>query len=76
MNPYQALANAIIEMAVKDYKTALEYNYRHPNNREYKDKVLCLERFFDSGWYGTLTDLNPEYLMNGVRRMVREEVAA
>ena len=76
MNPYQALANAIVELAVKDYKTALEYYYRHPNNHEYEDKVLHLECFFNSGWYETLTDLNAEYLMNGVRRLVREEMAA
>ena len=28
MNPYQALANAIVELAVKDYKKALKQHYR------------------------------------------------
>ena len=76
MDPYQALANAIVELAVKDYKTALKYHYRHPNRKEYADDVSRLERFFRSGWYGMLTNLNGELLMNGVRRMVRQEVAA
>lgn len=76
MEPYQALANAIVELAVKDYRTALKYQYRHPEKKEYADEVANLERFFRSGWYGMLTDLDSEYLMTSVRRMVREEVAA
>ena len=76
MEPYQALANAIVEVAVKDYKTALKYHYRHPDRREYADEVATLERFFRSGWYGMLTNLDGELLMDGVRRMVRQEVAA
>ena len=76
MDPYQSLANAIVELAVKDYKTALKYHYRHPNRKEYADDVSRLERFFRSGWYGMLTNLDGELLMNGVRRMVRQEVAA
>ena len=76
MDPYQALANAIVELAVKDYKTALKYHYRHPNRKEYADDVSRLERFFRSSWYGMLTNLDGELLMNGVRRMVRQEVTA
>ena len=76
MDSYQALANAIVELAVKDYKKALKQHYRFPSNKEYADEVASLERFFRSGWYGTLTDLDGEYLMTGVRRMVRMEVAA
>ena len=76
MEPYQALANAIVELAVKDYRTALKYHYRHPDKKEYADEVDSLERFFRSGWYGMLTDLDSEYLMSSVCRMVREEVAA
>ena len=76
MESYEALANAIVELAVKDYKIALKQHYRFPSNKEYADEVTSLERFFQSGWYGTLTDLDGEYLMTGVRRMVRMEVAA
>ena len=76
MNPYQALANAIVELAVKDYKKALKRHYRFPNSEDYAADVKSLERFFRSGWYGMLTDLDAEYLMTGVRRMVCKEVAA
>lgn len=76
MNPYQALANAIVELAVKDYKKALKRHYRFLNNEDYAAEVKSLERFFRSGWYGMLTDLDGEYLMTGVRRMVCKEAAA
>ena len=76
MNHYQALANAIVELAVKDYKKALKQHYCFPDNEDFAAEVNALERFFRSGWYGTLTDLDGEYLMTGVRRMVHKEVAA
>lgn len=76
MNPYQALANAIVELAVKDYKKALKQHYRFLDSEDLTIEVNALERFFRSGWYGMLTDLDGEYLMTGVRRMVRKEVAA
>ena len=76
MEPYQALANAIVELAVKDYRTALKYHYRHPGKKEYADAVDSLEQFFRSGWYGMLTNLDGELLMSGVRAMVHQEVAA
>ena len=76
MEPYQALANAIVELAVKDYKRALQYHFRHPGKREYADEVASLERFFRSGWFEMLTNLDAEVLVAGVRRMVRQEVAA
>lgn len=75
MNPYQALANAIVELTVKDYKKALKRHYRFPNSEDYSTEVKSLERFFRSGWYGMLTDLDSEYLITGIRHMVRKEVA-
>ena len=74
MNPYQALANAIVELAVKDYKKALKAHLRYPKQEEYAREVEELERFFHSGWYEMLTDLNAEYLLTRINRMVREEV--
>lgn len=75
MDPYQALANAIVELAVKDYKKMLKQHMRFPENKTYITAIENLESFFRSGWYEMLTDLNAEYLMAGVRRMVRQEVA-
>jgi hypothetical protein len=38
MRGYEALAAAILQQAIKDYKTAIRNNNFH--------KMLCLERFF------------------------------
>ena len=46
---YENLANAIIEQAVKDYRSA-------GRNRWVKTDVI---RFIRSGWFGILTDINP-----------------
>lgn len=45
MKPYQALANAIVELAVKDYKKSLKRHYRFPNREDYAAEVKSLERF-------------------------------
>ena len=72
MEPYQALANAIVELAVKDYRTALKYHYRHPGKKEYADAVDSLEQFFRSGWYSQLTSVDGEYLIKRFQDEVRQ----
>ena len=74
MESYLALANAVIELAVKDYREALVRLHTFPERAEYQREVANLESFFHSGWYEMLTDLDAEYLMTGVRRLVREAV--
>lgn len=76
MNPYQALANAIVETAVKDYRTSLKYHFLHPDKQVYADEVAELEAFFRSAWYSMLTSLDGELIMQRVRSMVRREVMA
>ena len=68
MEPYQALANAIVELAVKDYKKALKQHFRFPDNKEYADEVASLERFFRSGWFGVLTKVDPDLLITNLRK--------
>lgn len=58
MNPYEALANAIIVQAVKDYWGGGYYERRE------------LRKFFRSSYFGTLTELDPEYL---VKRLEEED---
>ncbi|MHC1694987.1 MAG: hypothetical protein AB9835_06910 [Eubacteriales bacterium] len=67
MEPYESLANSIIEQAVKDYREALQRLDRHPEKNDYKAEVNSLERFFCSGWYQTLTDLDGNLLMRKIR---------
>ena len=70
MEPYESLANAIIMQAVKDYRTALLHSKKRPDSKCYQIEVASIERFFRSGWFGELTNLNAEYLI----RRVNEEV--
>lgn len=58
-NPYQALANAIILQAVKDYRQAR----RRPESKETKQDIRDLEQFFCSPWYATLTNVSGPWLL-------------
>lgn len=70
---YQNLANAIILLAVKDYKTVLRRLMRNPRSQDAQREKRRLERFFFSQWYGILTDLDPKRLISGVMRQLRIE---
>ena len=70
---YQNLANAIILLAVKDYKTVLRRLMRNPRSQDAQREKKRLERFFFSEWYGVLTDLDPKRLISGVMRQLRIE---
>ena len=55
--PYENLANAIILQAVKDYRL-------HDDEKE----LVSIERFFRSGWFNTLTSIDPEMLIAKLRK--------
>jgi hypothetical protein len=67
MSPYQAIANAVVEQAVKDYRQALKAVSLNSRNREAKAIVSECEAFFRSDWYGVLTGLDGEMLMAKIR---------
>ena len=67
MTGWQALANAIIIQAVKDYKAALKKLRKNTDNKQARKTRTECERFFQSGWYEMLTDLDPERLLRCVR---------
>ena len=56
-DPYENLAQAIILQAVKDYRL-------HDDEKE----LASIERFFRSGWFSTLTSINPEMLISKLRK--------
>ena len=70
MTPYHRLANAIVEQAAKDYRSALKALARDSDNAYIQDEVKSLERFFRSRWYGILTNVDGEYLMERLRAEV------
>ena len=66
------MANAIIVLAVEDYKAALIRARKKPDNKAVMNDVKRLEKFFHSEWYEMLTDLDASYLLRKVREMVEE----
>ena len=75
IDPYEDLANAIIERAVMDYRelrngripTISEEDQLNLKRSEEIDKIAKQKReivnFFHSAWFGVLTKLKPEYLL-------------
>lgn len=68
--PYTRLANTIILQAVKDYRHALKQLSRNPRNKDAKITKEECENFFRSGYFGLLSEVDPEYLI----RRLNEEV--
>ena len=65
---YENLANGIILQAVKDYRTALQALKRNPNNYKARYLKKDCEKFFLSGWFMELTELDGPALMNKLRK--------
>ena len=70
--PYTGLANAIILQAVKDYRSTLKKLSRGRNNKDAKNMKEEVERFFRSGWFGMLTQIDPEMLIRKLQEEVEE----
>ena len=71
-DPYQNLANAIVAQAAQDYLSALKKLKKNPRNKMAMDEAMQLEKFFHSGWYEILTDVDPDYLIRKLREKVAE----
>ena len=56
MNPYEALANAIILQAAKDYRASWKKRNGAIERRQIRE-------FFHSRLFANITDVNPDYLI-------------
>lgn len=75
---YERLANAIIAFAAKEYKKAyrkynrslLKTSKKAERDRiDAKGEMKSLENFFYSDWFTMLTDLDPDALLEGIKKM-------
>jgi len=73
MEAYFRLANAIVFLAAKDYTKALKDLRINPQNREAQARKAECEHFFRSGWFGILTDLDAEVLMEKIRKEINRK---
>ena len=63
LDPYQALANAIVKTAADDYRTVMKRLAKNPENSIARSSAKDLRKFFRSQWYSVLTDIDGEYLL-------------
>ena len=69
-DPYENLANAVIAQAAEDYRRILKRVKKNPANREALDEALQVERFFRSGWYQRLTNVDGEFLIRKLQENI------
>ena len=67
---YEAIANAIILQAVKDYRMALKSLKANSRNMTAQADKAEIEQFFRSQWYSALTDVNGEMLIRSLQKEV------
>ena len=60
---YEILANAIVEQAAKDYRWARSALCKAAENFEAMEMRSDTEEFFRSAWFGQLTRINGEWLL-------------
>ena len=72
MDGCHALANAIVAQAAKDYRMAIRCLKTHPGSQQAAAMKRECEQFFHSRWYGVLTGVDPDYILD----RIREEEAA
>ena len=72
-NFYENLANSIVLLAVKDYRTALRKLKKRPRNKAAQILKVEVEKFFRSAWYRELTSVDGELLISKLQSEVEEQ---
>ena len=72
MSNYEELANAIIVQAVVDYRIAAKRLEKHPQDKLQKHMQQEVLRFLRSDWFGILTTLDPEVIIEKLAKEVAE----
>ena len=68
MDPYEALRNAIVLQAVKDWRDAIKRLRKNPGNKIALAMKEETERFFLSEFFMHLTEVDGDYLLKRLRR--------
>lgn len=72
IDPYEDLANAIVLLAVKDYRDALKKLMKYPRHESAKHTKTEVERFLCSDWYRELTTVEPEIILRKLKEEVKQ----
>ena len=69
LSPWQKLANAIVEQAVKDFRIAQARVKANPQNADHaKAEASQLEHFFRSQWFEVLTNVDGNLVLSRLRK--------
>lgn len=72
-DPYEALANAVVLQAVRDYRTAVKKIKRNRRNADAGQIKKECERFFLSDHFNTFTEMDGRELLRKLEREVAEQ---
>lgn len=72
LSPYEALGNAVVLQAVKDYRDAVQKLSRGKKNTIAESTKQECERFFQSPYFNVFTQLDGKVLLS----QLEKEVAA
>ena len=67
LDPYEELANAIVEQAAKDYREMRRKLKKNPNDMTARGQMGEVVKFFHSRWFGILTDANPDFILEQLK---------
>ena len=67
---YEDLTNAIIVQAAKDYQEVLKKLKKNPKSLKVEYEKLEIELFFFSSWFKSLTDLDPNMLIERLKEEI------
>ena len=70
---YEALANAIIKQAVKDFRPAYRRLNKYPNDNTAQRTVREITKFFCSQYFEALTDVDGPALLHWIMREIDEK---
>lgn len=71
---FENLATAIIMQAVLDYRESLTVLEMNPANHGARNCCKAMERFFHSDYFHTLTNIDPDYLIEQTKKHTYEEL--
>lgn len=70
INPYEALGNAVVIQAAKDYREACAKLKKNPENVSAKAMKEETEKFFESQRFNMFTELDGKALLEALRKEV------
>ena len=70
LSPYEALGNAVVLQAVKDYREAVHKLFRGKKNTIAESTKQECERFFQSSYFNVFTQLDGKALLSQLEKEV------